>query len=120
MLEFLGNLTAMLREHGASPKTEVDCIWPEWRWSPILATTTGGADTFHVARACSGLLEVIPPREGWYQAAGCGETFAIGAMSALLARGVDSAEALARAAVNTACRCRPDCGGTIRVERLND
>lgn len=88
------------------------CIFGDYRFSPLVATE--GA----IWRVCSDLRSFDGPIEGVYQAAGAGSDYAVGAMSALLAHGVTSAETLVRAAVATACRMSARCGGAVVVQRL--
>ncbi len=89
-----------------------DSIFGDYRWSPLVVTEG------HVWRLCSDLRSFEEPMEGAYHACGSGMDYAIGAMSALLDRGVTSAEELVRAGVGAACRLTTQCGGEVFVQRL--
>lgn len=97
---------------GAEIVRDEGCVFGDYRFSPLVATTG------HIWRLSSDLRSFDRALEGVYQAAGAGDDYAVGAMSALLASGETSAEVLVRAAVETACRTSIHCGGGVFVQRL--
>jgi ATP-dependent protease HslVU (ClpYQ) peptidase subunit len=85
----------------------------DFEWSPLVVGPGGGP-----WRPNCDLWTVGGPVEGAYQAAGAGQDFASGAMSALIAAGETSAETIVRAGINTACRMSVWCGGEIFIHRM--
>lgn len=114
--QLLGMAAAMRKAIDSAPGAKAvrddDEVFSCYQFSPVVATPG------HVWRLNSDLRSFDPALEGVYQAAGAGVDYAIGAMSALLARGETSAEVLVRTAVETACRVSTLCGGDIFVRRL--
>lgn len=89
-----------------------ESVFGDYGWEALIATDG------YVWRLCSDLRSFDKPLEGVYWASGSGADYAIGAMSALVARNVTSAEELVCAGVAAACRMCTTCGGEIVVERL--
>lgn len=115
-LELLDNVRAIFGDEGAQPPREDDgtMIWPEYRFSPLIATTTGGGGLW---RAASCLRDLIDAYEGRWLTAGSGEDIAAGVLSELW--GDDIPEQVVRRAITAACRLRVDCGGREHVVRLD-
>lgn len=89
-----------------------DCFFGDFRISPLIVTPG------FAWRLCSDLCSFDEPIDGVYHVEGAGADFAAGAMSALLAHGVTSAEELVKGGVAAACRSSVYCGGEMFFDNL--
>jgi len=106
--------TKLLAIDGAKQIRDEDSVFGDFRISPLVVTAG------YAWQLCSDLRSFDEPVGGIYQVAGSGADFAAGAMSALLAHGVTSAEELVKGAVLAACSSSVYCGGEMFFFNIRD